>query len=59
MLTFDQLSTTYADGTRALSGIDISVAAGESTNEPTLALIAAARNSPRMPIGVGDAVMYP
>ena len=29
MLTFDQLSKTYADGTRALSGIDISVAAGE------------------------------
>ena len=29
MLTFDHLSKTYADGTRALSGIDISVAAGE------------------------------
>ena len=27
MLTFDHLSKTYADGTRALSGIDISVAA--------------------------------
>ncbi len=29
MLTFDHLAKTYADGTRALSGIDISVAAGE------------------------------
>jgi len=29
MLTFDHLSKTYADGTCALSGIDISVAAGE------------------------------
>ena len=29
MLTFDHLSKTYADGTRALSGVGISVAAGE------------------------------
>ena len=37
----------------------ISVAAGASIQPPTFAFSAAARKSPRMPIGAGGAVMYP
>ncbi len=37
----------------------ISVAAGDSVQAPTFALRAAARKSPRMPIGAGGAVTYP
>ena len=37
----------------------ISVAAGDSIQAPTLGLTAAARKSPRIPIGAGGAVMYP
>src|SRR5262245_49232272 len=37
----------------------ISVAAGESIHAPTFGFTAAARKSPRIPIGAGGAVMYP
>ena len=37
----------------------ISVAAGDSVQAPTFGFTAAARKSPRMPIGAGGAVMYP
>ena len=37
----------------------ISVATGASRQAPTLGLTAAASRSPSIPMGAGDAVMYP
>ena len=37
----------------------ISVAAGDNVQAPTFGFTAAARNSPRIPIGAGGAVIYP